>query len=282
MAKFYDAHFHMMNLNHPDFSVFITRALKELSFIDRIKMSIAAFPVVGPAIISLLNLEKRPLNLLGIMETEIGDGFVQIEEDLSKNVQWGNGPLLFDQQTRIQYDKIVLTPLMMDFGLKGYNESQQLYQVRWKPIVSQILDICLGIKHYYQYRDHYPLDGEQKTPALFEIYPFLGINTKNYYMEKGPDNDGRSVSLEKLLEKYFSGFAGDTAQTRYSKLAARNWRNFTGDIETIQPYDFIGIKLYPPLGYNPWPTESWEQYASHEGVANGNVGEADDRFRSIG
>ncbi|MFA4837831.1 MAG: amidohydrolase family protein [Dehalococcoidia bacterium] len=266
MTNFYDAHCHMMNLSHPNLSVVLKRIFKEQSALDRMKISFGTFllaiPFVGPALPSLVKADDRAMNLLALMETELGDYMLQMEEDLRNTLNWGGGPVVFGKDEKREYDKIVLTPLIMDFGLKSYEKAGTLYKVRWKPIASQVLDVCLGIKYYYKNRYEYELPGANPKAPLFEIHPFMGINTRNYAMSN--KTLGTSSSLETLLSKNFTGFADDTTATRRANLAVRNWMDFTGDLDTIKPYDFIGIKVYPPLGYNPWPTETWEKNAADE------------------
>lgn len=259
MRKFYDAHCHMMNLSHPNLSVMIKRVFNEIRAIDKIKICLGTFlfaiPFLGKKVVLSSKFDDNAMNLLAVMETELGDCIVQMEEELrAKNPKW-NGIVVSDGDKKELYDKIVLTPLIMDFGLRNHDKSATHYKIRWKPIVSQILDIYLGIKHYYEYRDRHPLPGADPTVPLFEIYPFMGINTKNYEMKK---NSWESVDLETLLDKNFNGFEHDTVQSRYEKLSAHNWRDFVWDMDNIKPYTFMGIKVYPPLGYNPWPTESFE------------------------
>lgn len=265
MRKFYDAHCHMMNLSHPNLSVMIKRIFRELGVIDRMKISLGTFlfaiPFVGKVLPSLFNVDDRAMNLLAVMETELGDCILQMEEELrNNNPQWG-GLVVSGGDKKQTYDRIVLTPLIMDFGLKNSKKAGGLYKIRWKPIASQVLDLCLGIKYYLKYRDTHSLPGANPKTPLFEIHPFMGINTKNYELKK---TSGDSVDLETLLFKNFAGFKDDTIKTRCKKLAASDWRDFSGDIDMIKPYDFIGIKVYPPLGFNPWPTEKWETNANEE------------------
>ena len=180
----------MMNLSHPNLSVMLKRIFKEIGIAERVKFGIAAFVfvIMGKTLPKLTKVDDRLMNLLAIMETELGDYMLQMEEDLRNSLNWGGGPLISDGKGgATRYDKMVLTPLIMDFGLKNYEEAETLYKVRWKPIASQVIDICLGIKNYYRHRDHNPLQGERPTTPLFDIYPFMGINTKNYEMESNPD-----------------------------------------------------------------------------------------------
>jgi hypothetical protein len=265
MRKFYDAHCHMMNLSHPNLSLIVERIFKELNPVKRLGISIGAFifalPFVGKNILSLSRIDNNAMNLLAIMETELGDYILQMEEDLRNRLHWGGGPTVSGRDGVRHFNKIVLTPLIMDFGYKNKSNSSSFYKVRWKPIVSQILDICLGVKHYYKHRDTQPLSGASPKTPLFEVHPFMGINTKNYEMH---DQQDGTVGLERLLSQNFRDFDKDTIETRLANLQRRDWRQFSGDIDTIKPYDFIGIKLYPPLGFNPWPTEKWEKNAEAE------------------
>jgi len=96
---------------------------------------------------------------------------------------------------------------------------------------------------------------------LFEIYPFLGINPVNYSYGQ----------IERLFEKYFTGFKHDTPASRKTNLFEWMGKRHL-DITTISGkmgsadsagkrdcnYMFAGIKLYPPLGFNPWPDDEKE------------------------
>jgi predicted TIM-barrel fold metal-dependent hydrolase len=198
------------------------------------------------------------MNLLAAMETDIGDCLIQMEEELRKKMPSNNVLIVSGNGEKKEYDKIVFTPLIMDFGLKDSGKTNLIYKVRWKPIVAQVEDLCTGIRDYYLYRDKY-IDGYAEP--LFQIVPFMGVNTKNYYSEK--DNiTGKSisVSLVQLLDKNFGEFKYDTSpQMRRKKIDAVNWRQFNGDIESIGSHYFLGIKVYPPLGFDPWPEDDVER-----------------------
>ncbi|WP_164926985.1 amidohydrolase family protein [Chlorobaculum tepidum] len=198
------------------------------------------------------------MNLLAAMETDIGDCLIQMEEELRKKIPLNNVLVISGNGEKKEYDKIVLTPLIMDFGLKDSGKTNLIYKVRWKPIVAQVEDLCIGIRDYYLYRDKY-ITGHAEP--LFQIIPFMGINTQNYYSEKD-NTTGKSisVSLVQLLDKNFSEFKYDTSpQMRRKKIDAVNWRQFNGDIESIGSYYFLGIKVYPPLGFDPWPEDDIER-----------------------
>jgi len=102
---------------------------------------------------------------------------------------------------------------------------------------------------------------QQKSEKLFEIYPFLGINPVNYDLDE----------INMMFEKYFYGYTQDTPEERKTKLY-----NKLGTVETTMEeliseafhrenpgyfsYIFSGIKLYPPLGFNPWPIGNPEAF----------------------
>ncbi len=200
------------------------------------------------------------MNLLAIMETDIGDCFIQMEEDLRNNdylkINDNHGLKIGEN---IVYDKIILTPLIMDFGLKDDGKSTLPYKVRWKPIVAQIEDLCIGIRDYYVDRDKYIKPVGHAAKPFFKIFPFMGINTQNYNMKGSTTNGGVSMLLEDLLEKNFGKFKDDTTpEMRRASLEAIQWEEFDGSIKSIGSHYFMGIKVYPPLGFDPWPEDSSE------------------------
>ena len=219
---------------------------------------------VRPFIAILKDKAGEVMNLLAVMETDIADCLIQMEEELrAKYDAQGGFKLQGADGLEKVYDKIVITPLIMDFGLKNYQKSTSSYKVRWKPIVAQVEDLCLGIRDYYLHREDYIKSPGNPVPPLFEIHPFMGINTRNYNLK--PPETGSPSLLEALLQKNFDGFEEDsTPEMRYRKLLAKDRTKFNGNIESIGPYDFVGIKVYPPLGFNPWPVESWEENRDDE------------------
>lgn len=202
------------------------------------------------------------MNLLAVMETDIGDCFIQMEEELRKNIRGiesNNGLVLSGSGDRKVYDRIVLTPLVMDFGLKEDGLSSLPYKVRWKPVVAQIEDLCIGIRDYYLYRDNYIRPTGHAATPLFRIYPFMGINTRNYDMKGMVGSGAISVLLEDLLERNFKKFGDDkTPEMRRASLEAVPWSAFDGSISSIGSHYFMGIKVYPPLGFDPWPDDEKE------------------------
>ena len=225
--KFYDIHTHAMNLSHPYLLPFVQR-LK----IDQLLMLsslLSILWVLGRPITKLVIEQKlnRVKNLLSVMENDIGSFFLLMEQYLKDDENlWGKGRGLNIGGN--SYQKFVLAPLMIDFGYKGIKDPAIYYnRPAQKPIVEQVIDVFNGIKKYRR----------ASQDEIFEIYPFLGLNTANYDM-------GR---LEKMLDKYFADYEGSP------EALLSNMGKFDGDIEHIGSNFFAGIKVYPPLGFDPWP-----------------------------
>jgi len=251
-GTFYDIHMHALNLSHPYL----------LAFVERLKIHryLLLNAVLGPIASWLVgkNLDKIK-NLLAVMENDIGSFFLMMEDYLQRD---DGTPLLRDGKLHIGgnvYSKIVLTPLMMDFGYKDIKDNPNTYynELSRKPIIEQVLDVFNGIR---KYRDARP-DG------LFEIYPFLGLNPRNYDMDR----------LRKMLDKYFADYTGSREELR------ENMGQFDGNIDHLGSNSFAGIKVYPPLGFDPWPDDNDElakvwhlyQYCCEKGIpvtAHGSEG----------
>lgn len=224
---FYDIHMHALNLSHPYLLAFIQRL--------KIHQILILNSILGPVASYFIGQNFNKIkNLLAVMENDIGSFFLMIEDYLKKD----NGSLLVSEgKLNIDgnlYDKVVLTPLMMDFGYKGITDSPDTYynELANKPIVEQVTDVFNGIRKYKKARP----DG------MLEIYPFLGLNTKNYDTER----------IEKMLDKYFGNYQGSRAAL------SENMGEFDGDIEHLGSNSFAGIKVYPPLGFDPWPDDTEE------------------------
>lgn len=329
---FYDIHCHAFNLSHANLIAIIKRVFSKLArvsnkrYLLRIFMLIASIPAsvilviifvafslfpakvqkLGMKLLGFLGLNKV-INLLSAMQNDLGNLFILMEKDVQTLISNNGHHFKIGDNT---YHKIVLTPLMMDFGYKGIDCFPNThYKVYGKPIVEQVTDLFDGIK---KYRNNNP-DG------IFEIYPFLGLNTQNYpfdnetsdTMDNKPNlsklpqylkdkidyfhprfhfkgkmmqnemdglksvfkgnvdkdriqrifdksqNIGKISTLENLLDKYFKNFSPEKADDRYVKLKNKflKMEAFDGNIETegFGDYNFAGIKVYPPLGFNPWP-----------------------------
>lgn len=236
--SFFDIHCHALNLSHPNLTAFLKRV--------NIDLLLTTGGIWGP-LVKLFKKKKieRSRNLLAMMENDMAGYFLLLEYYLrAKGMVDGNIMKAEDKK----YKKIVLTPLMMDFGYK-HTKSGTYYNISpQKPIVEQVVDVFNGIAAYSGKEMFINTAGEidfkevAKDDKLFEIYPFLGINTENYELPR----------IEKMLDKYFKDYKVDRDELY------KNMGTFTGDVEQLGCNSFAGIKVYPPLGFNPWPDEKSE------------------------
>ena len=299
---FYDIHMHAFNLSHPAAGAFLRRILRELgrnlirfrhlgrtSIIVGLSLVLAILwagfatayliPPVRRRVRSLIRKGfdrvrkqmRSALNLLSVLENDVGSFFFLMEDCLREK----ENPILDDNNELHvggrAYSEIVLTPLMMDFGYKGKQPVASTNR-KWsyhydkpagKPIVEQVVDVFNAIKTYTSAQSTPDLQKKypsfaQGTKRVLRIYPFLGLNTANY------DANG----VRKLLDKYFRDYHGLRDELD------RNVGAFNGDIDSVSSNFFAGIKVYPPLGFDPWPEDTAERekvtelyaYASREQI----------------
>lgn len=229
-ATFYDIHCHAMNLSHPNI----------LAFFGRVRVERRGFrdAFFGPYSSFLL---QRPItkmkNLLSVMENDMGSFFMLMEDDLAGTyLKDGREPLIRDRVLSIggrEYDRIVITPLIMDFEHPfSYDESIYYNRPASKPINEQVVDVVGGIRQYRK----------ERPDGMLEIYPFLGVNTRHYTLKQ----------LEALLQKYFGMYR--PLNTLFRNVFAA-MPNLTITLQSLGNFNFAGVKLYPPLGFDPWPED---------------------------
>lgn len=296
-GRFYDVHFHCMDLSHPNLTAFIDRivegAVIDSDDIKNIvkKLKWARFVPLPPVLLScfseriirkakkiirekdLLKGAKKARNLLSFMENSIEFDFLIMEYFLKNKRPDGNTeftpPVVNGNKFVIgdsAFNKIVICPLVIDFGYKNLTQTGVYYNIPpQKPVTRQVKDLFNAIHAYYHNNITITtLEGNMQTGGkpltkfalektgfnpdkLFEIYPFFGITPDNY------DYDSIAV----MLKKYFSGFSRDDKPfERYYKLNSAMGR-FDGELDNAEKCRniFAGIKVYPPLGYDPWPDD---------------------------
>lgn len=284
MKKFYDVHMHAMDLSHANLTAFAGRLLQDLDldldrwekigtfryflhYIWRHLLEKISHWFTPKAKAAPKEKEKLPQklkkirNLLSFMESSIKYDFLILDFFL-KNKE---AIISSNNEFKINgtaYNKIVLCPLIMDFGYKSIYGQNYFYNIPpQKPVVDQIKDLFEAISTYYKNEltinksvspnkfDVNPCDFNPDN-KLFEIYPFMGINTDNYEL----------IDIEKMFAKYFFDFKGtDTPEERQQKLFNKMGQ-FKGDLSNEEDCRniFVGIKLYPPLGFNPWPCNCYQ------------------------
>jgi hypothetical protein len=186
-------------------------------------------------------------NLLAVMDNDCADILFLLEDDLAGRFEAPKGTPQFREAPPLregrlhaagqEFTSFVLTPLVMDFmAPSSFSFNTYYKRAPQKPIEAQINDVMFAIHRYR----------EKRPKGILRIYPFLGVNTKNYTLE------GLSV----YLEKWFKGYTRDERELEERFFAISS----ATSTQTPQDYGlFAGIKLYPPLGFDPWPDDPAER-----------------------
>jgi hypothetical protein len=228
---FYDAHCHAFTLSHPCFLAF-TQTLRRRGFEEvYAQMKAPDFLVAS----LFFKTGERLRNALSVMERDVGSIFQLMEDDLAGLFsKEGEGePLLRDGRLRIgeaAYDRLVVCPLIVDFQCATFVPSEGTYYDRpsAKSLAVQVRDLLEGIRYYRRSRPE----------GFLEIRPFLGIDTRHYDL----------AALGELLGSAFEGYARGEGASRAAFAAMREY-----DEASPVPGRFAGIKVYPPMGFDPWP-----------------------------
>jgi hypothetical protein len=204
MNTFYDIHAHAFNLSHPNLSAFLIREDLIDSLIDenftfgmRLKLFGASFVTknfVKKTINNALtsgspSLKEQLNNTLAFYEIPLEYQFLVLEHFLKMGE-----PKVLDNQNKIAvngtiYDKMLLCPLVMDFGYKNIAKSVYYNLTPKRPIANQVGDLLYAIRTYYRFNlsienkkmklsKEIPDFETHKGEKLFEIYPFMGLENK--------------------------------------------------------------------------------------------------------
>jgi predicted TIM-barrel fold metal-dependent hydrolase len=237
-VEFYDAHCHVLTLSHPDF----------LSFLDTVRNrrleSFYAQATSPNYLVGALFFKggERIRNMLSVMENDVASIFALMEDDLAgKYAKPGDPPPLLAGSElvlgRLRFDRLVIAPLIMDFEMKSFSPSDTYYdRPPAKPVEAQVKDVLYGLREYRRSRPN----------GFLEVRPFLGINTRNYRIDE----------LEALLESAFASYRRGAAAAHEAFMSMKDF-----DVESSEPLPlcFAGVKLYPPLGFDPWPDSPAER-----------------------
>ena len=241
---FFDIHMHAMDLSHPICLAFIKR-------LHGVGVDLIFGGVAEPL------LESKILNLLTVMENDISDYFILMEYFLKTKPPafcGADGPIRIGDR---EFDTIVLTPLVVDFGFKHIKTDTFYNMALGKPVDGPTGDNLKAIKKYLNF-EFKPTDGDEGTTIprvsrpIFEIYPFMGINPVNYHYDE----------MKERLDRCFSGYTGQRDDLKTYMGA------FDGPPENIGSNVFAGVKLYPPLGFDPWPEDNPDEMRKVEYIYN--------------
>ena len=278
MKTFYDIHMHAMNLSHPNLSAYLFREDLISGLIDDNINPLTRLYLLGASLASKKFLKKTvnkmltsgnpsPMDVVGnclsFFEIPLEYQFLVLEHFLKAGT-----PKMVNEKKQIEingnrYDKMVLCPLVIDFGYKNITKSIFYNLTPKRPVTNQVGDLLYAIRTYYRFNleikdkkmclseeiDNFQ---ERKREKLFEIYPFMGLDTRNYTLK----------DIKKMLTKYFCNFnkneLGKTRRKRlFTKMGKLDSNMYRDDSEYADI--FAGIKLYPQLGFDPYPDEKEEK-----------------------
>ncbi len=230
-----DSHMHILPLSHICLSSY-------LSFVDKHRLEESYAVVSAPDYIfrDVAKNAKSVINILSVMENTPADMISLLEDDL-KGVfaPAGTRPVMDENGLSAagrHFDYLVITPLVMDFEIP--DAVPDIYYSR-HPVHSvhvQAADILEGIKKYYT----------DRPGGRLIVRPYMGVNPKYWTAEK----------LERMLDTHFgrwSPYAEDALALREKipRLAVAAERPYAAA--------FAGGKVYPPLGFDPWPDDGSER-----------------------
>jgi hypothetical protein len=230
--EFYDIHCHALTLSDPSF-------INVINTVRARRMELLYSQFVSMEYLSSSFFRKggeKLRNMLSVMENSPSDIFFLMEDDLRGKYKKNDDelPLIVDGKLTIAsmpYRKLIIAPLLMDFGKPGPYKPDTYYDsFPAKRIEAQIMAVLLGVKEYRRLRP----DG------FLEIHPFLGINPANYTPE----------SMQQFLDFWFSGYLRGRKNANKEFAGMSHYKLEKGKC-SCSP--FAGIKLYPPLGFDPWP-----------------------------
>ncbi|MGN0906818.1 MAG: amidohydrolase family protein [Bullifex sp.] len=247
MNPFFDIHFHVMTLKEPNLAAFF-------SSFDTSVGALLQGNITKDYIFTLSSVFRgefldRVENTLTAFSRPIDETFRMMEDDLKGKFrregnkgEYPSTPYIRDGKFHFrsqEYDRIFLSPLLMDFSQAQSSIDRLYYNFpAYDKITPYALDTATAIAKYY----------DECPDGLFEFYPFIGINPAVHSME----------FLVSHLERFV-----DRSHVMHPNHRSK-------DDERI----FFGIKLYPPLGFDPWPQDRDElrkvrylyDFASNNGI----------------
>ena len=223
MKYFSDCHFHALTLAEPNFPA-LASSLDDTAG-NLLLANLTSDYIVTGKLFKDDNLLRTISNTLSVLDRSIGESFLVMEEDLKGSFSRDGrrflegGKLHFKGE---EYDRVLMLPLVIDFSDSPQKELQTHYSLPPKERLTAYAEATLeGIRTYYK----------ASPDGLFEFYPFIGINPAFHSLEY----------LVDLLDKYVN-----TSHREHER-------------HTVPDKPFYGIKLYPPLGFDPWPDEKEER-----------------------
>jgi Predicted metal-dependent hydrolase of the TIM-barrel fold len=219
-----------MTMKEPNFAAFLS-SFSNADLRDSVSGNLTRNYIITPESLLKNQFMIQIQNTLEAFSRPIGDTFLMMEEDLAgaflKNAKSPDSPLVpFIRDGHFhyrgtEYDHLIMCPLLMDFSPTESEIKSLYYQVEnGEKITSYAESTIRGMKTYY----------EKTLFGLFEFYPFIGVNPAAHSLE----------FIQDLFSKYVN-----VSHTFHPE-------------KTVPEKPFYGIKLYPPLGMDPWPADEKE------------------------
>jgi len=268
----FDCHLHVLQINHVAWSAYISYVEK-----NPLEQSMSVMSAQDYIFKDFFQTTKSSRNLLAVMERSAGDILQLYEQDLRGKYEVTTtkieadpitlsikdalkitqesitGTTVIEPQVKQltpfisdtgitmmgnTYSYLVISPLIMDFDLRNTVLNTYYRDSPAHAVETQGYDILKGIHEY-----------RSKNPGgRLIVRPFMGINPSNWNKE----------DLAAFLERYFGSWSGSADEI------LSVWENITdNDVIEGSPYAnaFAGLKLYPPLDFNPFPSnpDEWEK-----------------------
>jgi len=231
MNYFFDQHFHVMNIEHPNLLAFfasldtgipdlITSGAFSPNYIFTNKNRKGSL-MLNRITNTLTTFDQSIEQTLAMMEDDLKGKFPSLEDDALKP----DKPYIRKGKMHMRdraYEKMAMCPLLMDFSSTEISKENLYYPPLAKKRILKYAEDSLAAFDWYR---------ENRPDGMFEFFPFIGITPPAH-----------SIGfIEELLETY----------------VAKNHKRDTQFKQGKQKY--YGIKFYPPLGYDPWPSNPKEK-----------------------
>lgn len=227
MKYFSDCHFHVMTMNEPNFISFVN------SFYDSatglLFSNAASDYIITPQMMKGDKFLNTLTNALSAFSRPIGETLALMEDDLEgiytsprKHEYAPLLPYIHDGRFHIrsmEAERLLMIPLLMDFSQDKRSMENVYYNLPAENKITPYIEATIeGFREY----------GRRHPDGLFEFYPFMGIEPSVHSMQ----------FMEELISRYV------------------NTSHHFHEAGEIPDRPCYGIKVYPPLGFKPWPNDS--------------------------
>lgn len=229
----FDSHLHFLSLRHISFASYV-------AFAQQHKLeSYAALFSPDYIFKGLLQKANMLQNLLSVLESDIAHIAALLEDDLRGKFAGRDAHPAVLTESGLSavyggYDYLVLTPLIMDFEFPEIVPDVYYRRTVSHNLYEAAADTLEGIRRFRQSR----------PDSRLIIRPSMGINPQQR----------TGAELSALLETCFSPQSGWSPS---AKKATEWWKKLAkakpvADFRHIPANSFSGIKVYPPLSFDPW------------------------------